>query len=638
MAAATAVTPSAMRARRRAFMALMLEGGAAATTVRRLEGSPPAAYTLVAMLPSSAGGPKADEQPERASRLRPGPAGAPLRDLALAATDLAFTVSDPHQPGHPLVWVNPAFTRMTGYSQEESVGRNCRFLQGPDTDADSIGRLRAAISMSRPVTLTLLNYRRDGTTFWNEVAINPVFDAGGELLAFVGVQNDVSERVRLETERQQAYAAEQEARRDAETARRRLGVLAAASVQLAATLDLDETLARLTGLVVPALADWVIVTLVNAQGAIDRTLVTHRSAPDSMLSRVAALLPHSVTELSGTRRVLDGGGPVLLAGEEVGEWRAFLDSEELAGVIERLGVCSVMYVPLTARHRILGTLTLVSGSSGRQFGDEDLAVAADLGRRAGLTLDNARLYQREHRVAETLQRSLLPQLPPVAGLGVAARYLPGDDAAEVGGDFYELLPLPDGSVGFAAGDVVGHDLSAAAAMGHLRGLLRACAWQGAEDGRNDPGQVLDRLDRLVQGLDVVPLATLVYGRLDRPAQPGRPWRFTYANAGHPPPLLRAADGSVALLDAGGGVLLGVVEHSRRRSVTVEVPAGSTLVLYTDGLVERRGEDLDAGIARIGAALARVGSGRPEAVVDGLVATLGADRSDDTAVIAVHVPA
>src|ERR671920_1005272 len=144
-------------------------------------------------------------------------------------------------------------------------------------------------------------------------------------------------------------------------------------------------------------------------------------------------------------------------------------------------------------------------------------------------MDNVRLYQQEHTVADTLQRSLLPELPAIPGVESAAHYVSASSAADVGGDFYDLLHLPDGSIGIAVGDVVGHDVAAAAAMGHLRGVLRACIWD-AEDA--DPGRVLARVDRLVQGLRVAPLATMVYARAVPPAAPGSPWRLHVANAGH----------------------------------------------------------------------------------------------------------
>jgi PAS domain S-box-containing protein len=559
-----------------------------------------------------------------------------LRDRAISATALAFTVSDPSQPDNPLLWANPAFSQMTGYELADVRGHNCRFLQGPGTDQDAVRRLRDGIADHQTVDATLLNYRKDGTAFWNRLSISPVFDTDGSLLSYVGVQNDVTEQVRIESERAQAYAAERVARRDAERSRQRLGLLATASTQLSEALDTQENLSRLAALVVPDLADWVIINLVDDQDKIGQSVLRHRAGQLGLLRRYDKLQRLALTERSGVRRVLAGAGPILVADAGADEWRMFVDSAEINEVVEALGLTSVMYVPLVARHRrILGTMTLVVGPSGRSFDEDDLAVAADLGRRAGITLDNARLYEHEHQVAETLQRSLLPDLPEVAGLRVAARYLPGDTSVEVGGDFYEILPLPDGSVGVAVGDVVGHDLAAAAAMGHLRGLLRACAWDSAETGRGEPAAVLDRLDRLVQGLDVVPLATLLYGRLQRPAGPEEAWQLTYANAGHPPPLLRRPDGTIELVDVATGPLLGVVEQSTRHSATVEVPAGSDLVIFTDGLIERRSESLDAGISRLRQALRRNDPDDIERLADALVATAGAERSDDAAVIVIQ---
>jgi serine phosphatase RsbU (regulator of sigma subunit) len=243
-----------------------------------------------------------------------------------------------------------------------------------------------------------------------------------------------------------------------------------------------------------------------------------------------------------------------------------------------------------------------------------------------------RLYQQEHRVADTLQRSLLPVLPEIPGIRAAAHYVSASTAADVGGDFYDLLRLPDGSIGMVIGDVVGHDVTAAAAMGHLRGLIRACVWEAEDD---DPSAVLTRVDRLVQGLHVAPMATLVYARAVPPAGPGEPWRLRLANAGHPPPLLRSPDGAVRLLDGVPGLLVGVDAGAPRRTIDVEVPPGATLIAYTDGLIERPGTDLDDGIADLCARLAGAPlDADPEVLCDAAVSgTL--DGRDDVALLAVH---
>ena len=561
---------------------------------------------------------------------------AALRDRAIVATDLAFTISDPRQDDNPLIWVNPAFTRVTGYSSDEAVGANCRFLQGPGTDPETVSVLRDAIAAATPAVVTLLNYRKDGTAFWNQLAVSPVFDGEGRLVSFVGVQSDVSERMRVDAEREAALQAERAARREMERSRGHLALLAEATTQLSATLDTTECLERLADLVVPSLADWVVINLTeDGQGSTRRMVVRHRQAPERLTDRYIELQPQSLQyRTSFIPRLLAGGDPVLIPEYHDRDLER-INPPEMRAVVEELGIVSAMYVPLVARQRkVLGTVVLVSGPSGRRFGPEDLSVAADLARRAGMSMDNARLYEQEHRVAEILQRSLLPTIPTLPGITVSAQYLPANTVADVGGDFYEILALPDGSVGVAVGDVIGHDLTAAAAMGHLRGLLRACAWDDAShETYADPERVLQRVDHLVQGLDVVPLATMLYGRLVRM---GDCWELSYSTAGHPAPVLRLPDGTVEVLSDATGTLLGVAASADRRTRSRMIPAGSTIVGYTDGLVERRGEDIDDGVDRLARLVAQSDAADLDEMVNDIVAMLGSDRDDDMAVIAVRL--
>jgi PAS domain S-box-containing protein len=568
-----------------------------------------------------------------------------LRDRAVVATDIAFTITDPRQPDDPLVWVNPSFTRITGYSAEEAVGRNCRFLQGRATDPATVATIRKALGEQQLVSTTLLNYRKDGTAFWNQLSITPVFDGEGTLVSFVGVQTDVTERVRGEDERAAAFSAERAARREAEQARadaeqaraeaeraqNRLALMAEATSTLSATLDSAELFDRLASLCVPLLGDWVFLTMVDEHGVVRETAARHRDGREAELAELAALHARSLPADSPSRRSLTTAEPVLVE-QVTDEWvhRVF-PLPATADLFARLGGSSVLTVPLVARRRTLGAMALVTGA-GRSFSPDDLDLAQDLSRRAAMAMDNVRLYQQEHTVAETLQRSLLPELPAIPGIEAAAHYLSASTAADVGGDFYDLLSLPDGAVAIAVGDVVGHDVAAAAAMGHLRGLVRACMWDAVDP---DPGTVLGRVDRLVQGLQVASMATMVYARARRPAAPGAPWHLEVANAGHPPLLLRHADGSVQQLDGVTGLLLGVDATSQRDSLVFDAPAGSVLVAYTDGLIEQPGEDLDQGIASL---MARLSA----APVDATPAELcrhavgpAPDRRDDVAVIAVR---
>lgn len=569
-------------------------------------------------------GATADDPPDPPAR----DGRALLLESAVAATEMSVTVTDPRRPDHPLVYVNPAFTRLTGYGFDEIVGRNCRFLQGPNTDRAAVARIAAAVGAGRPVTEVLLNHRRDGSAFWNQLSISPVMDAAGGVAHFVGVQSDVTERVLVETDRRAALA-------DAEEARARLRLLAEATTELIEALDVADAGARLARIAVPELADLCAVDLVDqpGRGPARRVAVAARdTADEALLRELGDRRRYVAGPDSDTGRVLAGGPPLLVA--ELPERGAdrYPDDAVAAAVFERLRPRSAVVVPIRARGRVLGTLTLLTQQPyGRRYGQRDLQLAADLAGRAGLTVDNARLYQAEHAAAETLQRSLLPVVPEVPGLDVAARYVVGLDGNQVGGDWYDVLPLPGGAVGIAVGDVVGHDLRAAAAMGQLRGVLRSYAFGG-----DDPGTVLDCCDQLVQGLRMGVLATAVYARLDPPDGDGARL-LHHANAGHPAPLLRTPDGDVVRLEGHRSPMIGVVPPAGRRTARVRCGPGSVLLLYTDGLTDLPGADADERAALLERTLAGLPVGvSAEAVVEAVLEGIPGHPGDDVALLAVRL--
>jgi PAS domain S-box-containing protein len=558
---------------------------------------------------------------------------AMVRDRAVIATEMAFTITDPRRQDHPLVWVNPAFTRLTGYRADDVIDRNCRFLQGPNTDRAAIDRIARAIRDCRPITEVLLNYRRDGTAFWNQLSISPVIDGSGEVVNFVGVQNDVTERVVVEQERRAALA-------DAEEARGRLRLLAEATTQMTEALDVADACARLARIAVPQLADLSAVDLYDqpGHGPAQRVAVAARDAADEVLLReLAAVRGYGAGPDNDTGKVLAGGLPVLIPELPERGAERYPDDPASAALFDALRPRSAMIVPVRARGRVLGTLTLLSQHPyGRRYGQRDLHLAADLAGRAGLTVDNARLYEVEHAAAVTLQRSLLPVVPRVAGLQIAARYLVGVDGNQVGGDWYDVLALPDGAVGIAVGDVVGHDLRAAAAMGQLRGVVRSYAWGG-----DRPGSVLDRCDQLVQGLEMAALATAVYARLE-PPDPDGTRLLHYANAGHPTPLLLLPSQELVRLDGHRSPMIGVMSTmgAGRGAAQIRCPPGSVLLLYTDGLTDMAGVDADERTALLERTLAGVPTGSSAETV--VAAVLGAcmpeHLSDDVALLAVRLDA
>ena len=317
------------------------------------------------------------------------------------------------------------------------------------------------------------------------------------------------------------------------------------------------------------------------------------------------------------------------AGRIVSERRSIViddvASADVLSPILRRRVRTLLGVPLLAENRIIGVMQ-VGTPRPRRFTPEDTVVLQLAGDRAARAIERAMRFQQEHETAVTLQRSLLPdRLPDVPGLAMAARYLPGAAGAEVGGDWYDVIPLADGRVGIAMGDVVGRGIPAASLMGQLRNGLRAYAIEG-----HSPSGVLERLDRLVQSLNPGRMATLVYMVLE---PDGRGAAF--ANAGHLPPLVVEADSKQRLLDATRGVPLGVLPYTSFEETRTELPPGSTLVLYTDGLVEERGISIEIRLGDLQRVSSRPFEG-PNELCERLLAELLPEGAgaDDVAVLAL----
>src|SRR3954462_15976246 len=296
-------------------------------------------------------------------------------------------------------------------------------------------------------------------------------------------------------------------------------------------------------------------------------------------------------------RALHSNAAVTFTGDDVLELLPPGRAHDLLAV---LAPRTEVELPLRARGRTLGLLTLFF-DDGHAPSPEDVAVAQDVADRAGLAWDNARLFSQQQQMAETLQRSLLTDPPEPDHAEIVVRYQPAAEAARVGGDWYDAFMQPDGSTMLVIGDVVGHDTAAAAAMGQLRGLLRGIATY-SDAG---PEEVLRGLDASMTTLRTNTLATAAVARFEQtPDELGRGiTRMRWANAGHLPPLVINPDGTVAEPASWkGDLLLGVDPEARRRESVVTLDRGATVLLFTDGLVERRDADLDAGLVRLRQAL------------------------------------
>lgn len=388
---------------------------------------------------------------------------------------------------------------------------------------------------------------------------------------------------------------------EAEAGRRRLALLSEASMRVGSSLDLERTAQELADLAVPRLADAVTVDVLDVLAGGDE--------PGMGLTGGAALRRLGKAPLSGSKvtDVLAPLGRTLVFPVAAPYTQALaarqtylvarLDEQTVAPAARHsakpaqlvgVGVHSFIMAPLVARETVLGVATFYRTRPIGSFTSEDVTLAGELTARAALSIDNARLYHREHETAVILQRSMLPQhITPPPGLEVSHRYLPASDVNEVGGDWYDVLPLSGGKAALLIGDVMGHGIAAAAVMGRLAASVRVLA-------RLDlpPVRLLHQLEAVLGDLADPMLATFLYVVCD-PAT----GHCTVTRAGHPPPALVLPDGTVRLLDTPPGVPLGVGGISFTPT-EFALPAGSLLVLYTDGLIEARGFDLDERLAEL----------------------------------------
>ncbi len=421
----------------------------------------------------------------------------------------------------------------------------------------------------------------------------------------------------------------------------RVAVLAQVTQAVSSTLDSQQTIDRLSRLVVPFLADWCTVHVADEAGRVHQAAAQHRDpAAAAHLEQFAAAQAVVVDPYAPTRVVLRTEEPVLLDDEPEGPAAALsrgIEHADVPGLCERLGCASALVVPLRSRDGAVGVLTLGRGADRPAFGEVEVHDALDLGRRAGLALHHAQMYRRQQHYAESLQRSLLTRLPEPDHLHVVARYVPAAKEAQVGGDWYDAFLQPDGATMLVVGDVTGHDIAAAAMMGQLRNLVRGTAY----DRDEAPAAVLARVDRALRGLQVDTLATVVLARIEQTESDRQEGlrRLRWTNAGHLPPVLLRAGGRVELLERPADLLLGFDPDSPRVDHEVVLQPDDTVLLYTDGLVERRDSPLEHGIARLRQSLGAVGQLPLDRLCDELVQRLVPDDAeDDIALVAVRAHA
>ncbi|MFB0620138.1 SpoIIE family protein phosphatase [Streptomyces sp. AGS-58] len=479
--------------------------------------------------------------------------------------------------------MNAAMADIIGLPEERVRGLRLPEIGGkPQSDELEQGMLQVLTSGSRLDVRTFLRTGGEDQAHAWLARMAPVRDAGGRVRGVCLAAHDVTDNQR---------------------ARQRLQLVNEASVRIGTTLDVTRTAQELADMCVPALADFVTIDLLDLRehgseppAVITAPVLLRRTAHQSVLAGVpeAVIKPgqaDAYPDLSPQADALTAGRTIttsVIAGD-MDKWHSWHRAR--GERVRAFGIHSSMSVPIQARGLTLGVAVLTRHRRPDGFTPDDVLLAEEITARAAVCIDNARRYSRERETALALQRSLLPRsLPRTAALDASSRYLPAARAG-VGGDWFDVIPLSGLRVAMAVGDVVGHGIQASATMGRLRTAVRTLA-----DIDLAPDELLTHLDDLVlrlseeSGVEGSPGevgATCLYAVYDPVSR-----RCTLARAGHPPPVLLRPGGPPAVLDLPAGPPLGL-GGLPFESAEVELPEGTVLALYTDGLVQSRERDLDA---------------------------------------------
>jgi PAS domain S-box-containing protein len=517
--------------------------------------------------------------------------------------------------------VNEEFCRFVRLPREAIIGRRVIELPAVGFDMAMIDRvLTGQVLDGAPLVDWPLEQSVDGVRrvyAWSAFRLAD----HGRIVGAMGWLVDVTERERA------AAALEQ--------ARARLDLLARASSQIGTTLDIYQTCAELADLAVPELADRIAIELLdNVLAGEDPGRDQPGNAGFARLRRVTVrdgrawsaagfregdqiIVPLTHPRIAALFR----GAPLLAPSLADAAGRVAYTPAHAEALLAR-GVHSLMAVPLIARGVTLGVAAFGRADHRDPYDDADLQLVSDLASRVAVHIDNARLYAREHDTAVTLQRSLLPQaIPEVAGLDIAYRYQPANRSAQAGGDWFDVIPLEDGQVALVIGDVTGHNIHAAAIMGQLRTTTATLARLG-----RPPEEIMHQLSRLLADHDMEAGATCLYALYDPATR-----RCRITSAGHPPPAVRHPDGRVEFIDVPQGMILGV-HHDHYPTMEARLAPGSVLALYTDGLVEQPGQDIDAGMSRLARTLTASPARSLDQLCDTVLASPGPYASDDIALL------
>lgn len=516
-----------------------------------------------------------------------------------------------------IVHINPAATALLGRPTAELTGRS--LLSGlPDIDGSDFH------------TFLLQAWSADSPSRWS----GPYAALGRRLTASAVVVDGllhVSLRAAEDPPEIQPAAHVEDGRvADAD----RLQFLAEVSEAMITTLDTGESASRLAELAASRLCDWAFVSLAGEDGGPGEETWAHRDP--ACLADLETYLTKRLRNTGDDVAMVDAllsGQPVQNAVRE--ELVApSLGTEEVREAWRRLATTSYTIVPLRARGETFGALALLNTGTRPPHTASEMSTAVEMGRRGALALDNARLYSRQLKVAETLQHSLLSAPPQPDELEIAVRYRPAASYQQVGGDWYDAFLQPDGATMLVIGDVVGHNVDAAAAMGQVRSILRGLAYDRPES----PAGVLTRVDSVLTGLGIGTMATALLARVEQPPELAVDGtrRLRWSSAGHLPPLLQRADGTVQPLHSSPELLLGADSAGARSDHQALLHPGDVVVFYTDGLIEYGRTGIDEGISRLIGQLTELADQPLEKLCDQLLDRVAPGHTDDDiAILAVR---
>jgi PAS domain S-box-containing protein len=491
-------------------------------------------------------------------------------------------------------YVNDRWVAYTGFDLNASREAGIRTALDPDQEVAIRDRWRQSLRTGAPFAAEYrLRERATGRYRWYLSNAVPVRGRRDEVVAWIGTCTDVDAQKRLE---------EREA------------FLARAGERLGASLDVTATVAAMKSLLIPRLAERTWVALLDDDGRYVLTGLGSTDLGDELDARRWLGAPIQPALHDPVAAIVAGGDPVVLEQPE-----NFPDPWA-----RDVAANAAMVVPLVSGDLAVGVLVLAR-TSGRAYDVDDVGLVREFARRAALSLEHARLYERERTTADALQRAMLPsQLPLLPDIRFSASYSAASESQRVGGDFYDAFELPDGRVALTIGDVTGHGLEAAVIMGEIRQALRAASFESA-----DPSAILDRASRLLLASGRTVFVTAIFGVLDPVTG-----RFAYATAGHPPPLLD--DGRDLRKLSSSGLPIGL-RDDEGVDFALRLRAPCTLVMFTDGLMEFA-RDLDDGERRIEDAIRALARGGMDHLAAALMkAVLGEDEpTDDIAILTVTI--